>query len=1143
MRRVYVIGIFLLYLSAAVRAEILDVVDLSAPGVSEGVVRVLAPHGDQLVVAGDFRVCEGDSCAPVALVDGAYCRPLGGPWLGFEALAAVSHAGEIVVAGDSPEWIRHRRIQPAGCGPYVWRDEEWVPLAQGLEGRIEAMSSYAGDLYVVGHFTCDTDRHIRNVARWDGRRWRALGDLAFDGLASVSCLAVYRGEIVIGGSFAILEEERFSNIASWDGREWRPLGDGANEAVLALQVHGGLLHAGGRFTHIGAVDATRVAAWNGSTWSGLGDGLGAAEICGREDEVRGFMVYERELYAMGYFRFDGPGRPHGLARWTGTRWVSALVRERNTTSDLSAVAVNDGRVFAAPAEASHGNSTLGVIENGEWTPFGCGHGPWTYGIGQFRLSSQSEDRIWVIAAPFAGNKPVNGLAYWTGAEWTAPEGWIEQVELNHGLTPLRVMGRGDDLLVVAGRPPGAIADGGSSRYPERRSFWRGRGGEWRKLPPIPAESSSLINHIAFDEGILRIRLEEYLDTERRKTGAEPKRWMIEWKDDAWTEIPTPPETSSPPAPTTEPVVRISESDPDIIEWTRPAGLSRIPTDFVFEDADGRRRDVSPRYVELLCGELIAYGRFNRVGDEEAGGTAVWRDGVWCPLPWTSRDRGVETDRGVWIVYRSLRTLRPLKLVYYTPPFSCESVSNDPRMWSRSESHPVTRVGLNLDDAGTEYVRCEGDEAVTPGEWNWEARYCGIETALEIRYQAPGRFDIVMPSGEGRMTQLTLTTTLADSGLYHMTGEVRCLGGREAGLTLVGKQEMGVRQECGERIRREGEWSRVHLVVECAADGLFECRFGIPDGCRRLEVRDLVLTRDDGYLAERLMSFADRLVEAETIVGAASWRDTLRASMEDVVGTPVGVFSEHRLRGSLRDPRLFFGHDRTYPTWYEQPRVAERQTCLPGFGGETRDQWDYARTEDGILYLRPVSFDSVPDRVWDCVRSARGLVLDLRDAGWPDRPQRRGDRKRLEAFAACFVAHRTEYARLCRRGWRRFFDPRYEWSLEPGDEGLGPLPIVVLIDESTGPRAAQLALMFDAVPSARLVGRPTCGVEGRTVYRYLIDGCWAAFPDPVVRTLDGRNVTLEGVAPDEYVPPSDDPTAIPVFEAGMASLRRMVSGAE
>jgi hypothetical protein len=126
-------------------------------------------------------------------------------------------------------------------------------------GSVRVLGTYDGDLIAGGVFGQAGGVAARNIARWDGTNWAALGP-GFNG--NVEALVVYNGALIAGGSFNASGSTTTNAIARWDGTLWQPMGRGVNSAVWELWVFNGSLFAGGHMTAAGGKSSFHIARWD-----------------------------------------------------------------------------------------------------------------------------------------------------------------------------------------------------------------------------------------------------------------------------------------------------------------------------------------------------------------------------------------------------------------------------------------------------------------------------------------------------------------------------------------------------------------------------------------------------------------------------------------------------------------------------------------------------------------------------------------------------------------------------------------------------------------------------------------------------------------------------------------------------------------
>src|SRR5258708_10082559 len=113
----------------------------------------------------------------------------------------------------------------------TFSDANWSSMGgvPGTDGQVYAAAvDGAGNLYVGGNFSVAGDVFANSIAKWDGTNWSALGSGMGGGLPStyVFALAVSGPDLYAAGNFRNAGGKAANNVAKWDGKHWRALGGG-----------------------------------------------------------------------------------------------------------------------------------------------------------------------------------------------------------------------------------------------------------------------------------------------------------------------------------------------------------------------------------------------------------------------------------------------------------------------------------------------------------------------------------------------------------------------------------------------------------------------------------------------------------------------------------------------------------------------------------------------------------------------------------------------------------------------------------------------------------------------------------------------------------------------------------------------------
>ena len=143
----------------------------------------------------------------------------------------------------------------------------WQPgfSTPGLNGSVHRVVQWRGRIFVAGGDFTDAGGQpaADHVARWNGRRWQALGEELNGGVNAVAVAP--DGRVYIGGAFeGAGGTPRADDVARWDGRRWQALGAGLNRNVHALVIApNGTIIGGGDFT---ATGDEALPVWHGGMY-------------------------------------------------------------------------------------------------------------------------------------------------------------------------------------------------------------------------------------------------------------------------------------------------------------------------------------------------------------------------------------------------------------------------------------------------------------------------------------------------------------------------------------------------------------------------------------------------------------------------------------------------------------------------------------------------------------------------------------------------------------------------------------------------------------------------------------------------------------------------------------------------------------
>jgi hypothetical protein len=258
----------------------------------------------------------------------------------------------------------------------ITRNEDagnWLPVNGGVVGEVRALATVDDALLVGGDFLVAGGQLVGHIARWNGKTWTPFGQ-GLDG--PINSIIIFNGEIIAAGEFTRAlgdDATPLLRIARWDGGAWRPMGAGFNERVFALEEHEGMLYAGGAFTQSGSVSCGRIAVWSDTNgWSSVGNFDGDVHALRSVPRDAFFPSAGRDLWAGGAFtNVDGQAVVRLASRidgqWFGTYPVPGVVHaiEAQVVADETGFLVQRVVFGGDFVDASLGIRHVAAIENGD----------------------------------------------------------------------------------------------------------------------------------------------------------------------------------------------------------------------------------------------------------------------------------------------------------------------------------------------------------------------------------------------------------------------------------------------------------------------------------------------------------------------------------------------------------------------------------------------------------------------------------------------------------------------------------------------------------------------------------------------------------------------------------------------------------
>ncbi len=393
--------------------------------------------GSRVYIGGDFSAAGDVLVNNIAMWTGSKWTALGnGLNASVQAIAVDGH-GHLYAGGRFTEANGKPALHVA-----QWDGSNWSALGGGLNGDVYAIAvDGSGHVYVGGVFTSAGGISAQKIAMWDGAAWTALDagiSNEYPKNSRVYSLALDRfGFLYAGGFFTQAGGKPTKNIARWDGSTWSALGEGIGStptddpAVLALATDNrGNLYAGGHFASAGGVNTLNIARWNGENWSGLGGGVQSENF---NVAVTSILADGGNLYVGGNLKAAGGNPMENITKWNGTGWESLSSGVRGVWNVFSSIIAGmamdrDGRIFIVGNFDLAGGQcadTVAFWDGTSWS--GLGEGTSVDGMIFDMISDHKGGYYATGGFVCAGGKIVNHIAHWDGATWSGLDSGLSGV--------------------------------------------------------------------------------------------------------------------------------------------------------------------------------------------------------------------------------------------------------------------------------------------------------------------------------------------------------------------------------------------------------------------------------------------------------------------------------------------------------------------------------------------------------------------------------------------------------------------------------------------------------------------------------------------------------------------------------------------
>lgn len=547
---------------------------------------------------------------PIAHADGDefWSDEFGLPIPNSSVTCAVVFQGDLIVGGDFTQ-IGGRAVN------YIarWNGSEWLPVGGGVDGIVAALLVDGARLFVGGGFRHAGSQRAEGVAAWDGTSWTPVGSGSFVSEGDsyvVRTMARFHGDLIVGGSFESSLDPAIRGVARFDGREWHSLGAGVTGDVRAMVVYRDSLYAAGDMSAAGTVPVGNIARWDGTGWADLEGGL----LYGTGEAL---AVYGDRLYVGGTFRVAGNLDVWALATWNGEQWEAPVSSRRYLY--VTSLQLHQGQLIIGHTWGFDAWDGVSIVD-----------GPIFFGWPQ-GMASNGADLIVVGHFTTFESQPVFHVGRWDGTRLVSYNSWRPSM---HGLAD--VFGNAGGVSTLAAYRGGLLAIqtfsesikyfGSGSGWGEAGLIPTWDGSTWKEFDPLPVAYPGVPSVVLPVDDRLYFGGQFYDQAPPYLT-----HLVVEFDGRNWSTLDALPGLTS------------------ALAWAggrlyAATGSTQLPggpvTQVIYEWMGENWEEIasvqnpvtSP--IEGLVeyrGELVAFGRFETIGEISVRGIAAWNGAAWHSL--------------------------------------------------------------------------------------------------------------------------------------------------------------------------------------------------------------------------------------------------------------------------------------------------------------------------------------------------------------------------------------------------------------------------------------------------------------------------------------------------------------------------------
>jgi hypothetical protein len=205
-----------------------------------------------------------------------------------------------------------------------WNGKTWKAMDGFSYGRINSIVADSTHLYIAGIFNDINGKEYNSIAQYIKGKWQPLAEgiklLQYNPysspIANITAMCIHENDIYVIGNFDQAGKELARNIAKWDGKTWSAIGTGIIGYPKAIAVnHKGEIFVSTMQENQSILQQMPLYHWHNNKW----DTIALPPYC---QQINTIQAYGNDIYIGGDFRLDDDIDDMGIAKLNGITWES-----------------------------------------------------------------------------------------------------------------------------------------------------------------------------------------------------------------------------------------------------------------------------------------------------------------------------------------------------------------------------------------------------------------------------------------------------------------------------------------------------------------------------------------------------------------------------------------------------------------------------------------------------------------------------------------------------------------------------------------------------------------------------------------------------------------------------------------------------